>query len=357
MTSGLLSSSILTSSLLSWYDQMGRDLPWRIKGDPHPHPYHVWLSEIMLQQTTVATVKPYFEAFLQRWPTLQAFGQASLDDVLHAWQGLGYYARARNMHKCAHRVVQDHGGEFPRTAEGLRILPGIGPYTAAAIAAIAFEERVTPVDGNVARVLSRLYALEDPLPLSLKSITSLAADLCPEKRSGDFAQALMDLGATVCTPRSPRCLLCPWQSFCQGFQKGIAERLPVKLPRAPKPFRHTIAFVIRHADGSVLLSRRQEKGLLGGMIEAPSTPWREKPYTLEEGLSSAPLKCNWSQTTQEVRHVFTHFHFHALVCYGEALDPLPPLEENAFWVQPADFSKMAFPTVMKKILSSRAEIF
>ena len=345
-----INSDILTASLLRWYDQMGRNLPWRVKGKPHPTPYHVWLSEIMLQQTTVVTVKPYFENFLKKWPTIEDFAGASLDDILHAWQGLGYYARARNMYKCAQQIVASYDGKFPRTSALLSKLPGIGPYTAAAIATIAFEEKITPVDGNVIRVLSRLFAIQDPLPSGMKRIFSLAQTLTPSYRRGDFAQALMDLGATICTPRKPQCFLCPWLKSCQGFQQGIAEALPEKKPKAVKPTRYAVAFVISHADGSILLSRRQEKGLLGGMIAVPTTPWRNEDYPLEEALTSCPLRCMWKEKIKEVTHVFTHFNFRVRVCYGSVLEDSPRLPPDSFWVKPEDFPKMALPTLMKKIL-------
>lgn len=347
-----INPAVLATSLLAWYDRMGRDLPWRVKGEPHPKPYYVWLSEVMLQQTTVATVKSYFTAFIQKWPTIQDFAAASLDEILHAWQGLGYYARARNMHKCARLIVSEHKGEFPATAALLARLPGIGPYTAAAIASIAFEEKITPVDGNVMRVLSRLYALQDPVPASIKRVYSLTQKLTPHQRTGDFAQALMDLGATLCTPRTPKCLLCPWQTSCQGFKQGIAEELPRKSLKTIKPDRYAVAFVISRGDGSVLLARREEKGLLGGMIEAPTTPWREKPWPLDEALAFCPLECEWKENTREVRHVFTHFNFKVVVCYGAVLEPVSLRLPRSFWVKPEDFSKMALPTVMKKILST-----
>lgn len=343
--------AILAASLLTWYDQMGRNLPWRVKGKPHPTPYHVWLSEIMLQQTTVVTVKPYFETFLKKWPTIQDLAAASLDDILHAWQGLGYYARARNMYRCAQMIVASYEGKFPPASALLNHLPGIGSYTAAAIAAIAFEEKITPVDGNVIRVLSRLFAIQEPLPSGMKKIFSLAQTLTPDRRRGDFAQALMDLGATICTPRNPQCLLCPWQKFCQGFQKGIAETFPEKKLKIMKPVRYAVAFVISRADGSILLRRRQEKGLLGGMIEVPTTPWREKDYFLEDALAACPAQCTWKEKIKEVTHVFTHFNLKVRVCYGSIVEPSLPLLTNSFWVKPEDFSKMALPTLMKKILA------
>lgn len=343
----------LATTLLAWYDQFGRNLPWRVKGRSHPNPYYVWLSEIMLQQTTVATVQSYFEKFITLWPHLENFAQAPLDDVLHAWQGLGYYARARNMVKCAQVVVGKYQGKFPETADELEKLPGIGPYTAAAVAAIAFEDSVTPVDGNVIRVMSRLFALQTPLPQSLKEITALTNRLTPPARTGDFAQGLMDLGATICTPRKPSCLICPWQSYCQGFQQGIAETLPRKLPKSAKPTRYAVAFVISNPSGAFLFGRRPETGLLGGMIEIPTTPWRFEPWhDLAEAYALAPFDCSWQDATFQVFHGFTHFNFNITVVRGHLtysmLGASPPTA--AKWVKPQDFAKLALPTVMKKIL-------
>ena len=354
MTQDKTNSALLATTLLAWYDKSGRDLPWRVKGGRHHNPYHVWLSEIMLQQTTVATVKSYFEKFIAKWPNLEDFAAASMDDVLHAWQGLGYYARARNMVKCAQVVVRDHQGKFPETAIELETLPGIGPYTAAAVASIAFEDHVTPVDGNVIRVLSRIFAVQTPLPQSVKEITALAKTLTPETRTGDFAQALMDLGATICTPRKPSCLICPWQKFCQGFQQGIAQDLPRKLPKSIKPTRYAVAFMISNDRGETLFGRRPETGLLGGMMEIPTTPWRSDPWhDLEEAYACAPFDCWWQGDTRKAFHGFTHFNFDITVVRGcvkgSIIDHLPsPLK----WVKTEDFTNLALPTVMKKILKS-----
>ncbi|HYU11045.1 MAG TPA: A/G-specific adenine glycosylase, partial [Stellaceae bacterium] len=260
------------AALLAWYDRHRRDLPWRSPAGTRADPYRVWLSEIMLQQTTVVTVAPYFDRFVARWPDIRALAAASLDEVLHEWQGLGYYARARNLHACARAVVARHGGYFPENPAQLRALPGIGDYTAAAIAAIAFDHGSAAVDGNVERVVARLFAVVEPLPAAKPRLKALATALVPARRAGDFAQAMMDLGATLCTPRRPRCVLCPWREACAARAAGIADNLPARLDKPERPWRYGVVFWLSRGDGAVLLRRRPEKGLLGGMIELPSTP-------------------------------------------------------------------------------------
>ncbi|MFZ3235523.1 MAG: A/G-specific adenine glycosylase, partial [Stellaceae bacterium] len=257
--------------LLVWYDRHRRDLPWRAPPGRLSDPYRVWLSEIMLQQTVVATVRPYFERFVMRWPDVAALAAASLDDILQEWQGLGYYARARNLHACARVVAGRHGSVFPPEPAALRALPGVGGYTAAAIAAIAFDQPVAAVDGNVERVVARLYAVAEPIATARPRLNALAAALVPDRRAGDFAQAMMDLGATICTPQRPRCVLCPWRRACAAAARGVAEDLPARAAKQPRPQRYGVAFWLTRPDGAVLLRRRPEKGLLGGMIEIPST--------------------------------------------------------------------------------------
>ncbi len=295
----------MSEAILAWYDRHRRDLPWRAKPGERADPYAVWLSEIMLQQTTVPTVGPYFRRFLARWPRVQDLAAASLDEVLTEWQGLGYYARARNLHKCAEVVARDHGGRFPDTEEGLLELPGIGAYTAAAIAAIAFDRKATVVDGNVERVMARLNAEATPLPAAKPILRDYAAHFTPGKRAGDYAQAVMDLGATVCTPRQPKCLLCPWSEACAARAEGIAETLPRRAAKAEKPTRRGIAFwLTREGDEGreVLLRRRPEKGLLGGMMEVPSTPWRDAPVAID---GHAPADRRMAQAG---RRGETHLH-------------------------------------------------
>lgn len=296
------------ADLLGWYDQHRRRLPWRALPGEMPDPYRVWLSEIMLQQTTVAAVGPYFERFLARFPTVQALAAAPEPDVMAAWAGLGYYARARNLHACA-REVAARGGVFPRTPDALHGLPGIGPYTANAVAAIAFNHPVVPVDGNVERITARLFAIETPLPDAKRMIAAAAATLnrqpAAQARAADFAQALFDLGATICTGR-PVCALCPWSRQCRGFAAGIAETLPNKAPKLARPVRHGAHFWLLDADNRVLLRRRPPRGLLGGMTELPGTDWGPTPIQPMDAHRLAPMTAAWSSAGR-VRHVFTHF--------------------------------------------------
>jgi A/G-specific adenine glycosylase len=321
--------------LLAWYDRHRRVLPWRAPPGERAEPYRVWLSEIMLQQTTV-----------------EALAAAPLDDVLHAWQGLGYYARARNLHACAQAVVSDHGGAFPASPEILATLPGVGAYTAAAIAAIAFDYPASAVDGNVDRVIARLYALETPLPDVKPAIRALAARLVPARRAGDYAQAMMDLGATVCTPRTPRCVLCPLVDLCAGRRTGLAEELPRRRPRRVRPVRRGLAFLLTRGDGSVLLRRRPPTGLLGGMMEVPSSDWREGEMDRAACLVSAPVAAKWRPLPGFVRHVFTHFELRLEVMAAHA--PTARMADNvadAQWCAVEHLGDMALPSVMKKVLA------
>jgi len=312
-------------------------------------PYIVWLSEIMLQQTTVATVGPYFRKFLSRWPTVETLAAADLNDVLHCWQGLGYYARARNMHRCARIVAQELLGRFPESEDALLALPGIGHYTAAAICAIAFDKHAVVVDGNVERVMARMYRETDPLPDVKRALRDHAEGLTPNYRPGDYAQAVMDLGATICLPRRPKCMICPWTATCRG--RDIAETLPVRRPKAEKPTRRGAIFWIERPDGAVLLRRRPEKGLLGGMIEFPSSEWRQGPLPKDvaRATQSAPLPAiEWFRVRSLVRHTFTHFHLELAVLKGHvAQDTTAP--GNTYWSSIDGFANQAFPTVMKKV--------
>ena len=336
----------LQSTLLQWYDVHGRDLPWRVKGG-QGEPYRVWLSEVMLQQTTVVTVKPYFEAFTDRWPTVQDLAAAGLDDVLQAWAGLGYYARARNLHKCAVVVAHEQGGVFPDTEDELLKLPGIGAYTAAAIAAIAFGRRSAPVDGNIIRVISRLFKLETPLPKLRTEIPRYFAPLVPEQRPGDFVQAIMDVGAGICTPRNPNCKACPWLTICDARKAGFEAGLPIKAPKKVKPTRYGTIFWLENGDGEILLRRRPEKGLLGGMMEFPSTDWREHIWPPADALQEAPLKADWQMQPGAIRHTFTHFHLELAVMRAK----IPTVKgSNGVWSHPDRFPDHALPTLMKKVV-------
>ncbi|MEM9045936.1 MAG: A/G-specific adenine glycosylase [Pseudomonadota bacterium] len=326
-------------TLLAWYDRHHRTLPWRIspadrRAGAVPDPYRVWLSEVMLQQTTVATVVGYFEAFLARWPNVEDLANAPNEDVMAAWAGLGYYSRARNLHACAKEVVARGG--FPKTAEELIDLPGIGPYTAAAIAAIAFDEPAAVMDGNVERVMARLFAVSDPLPNSKESLRAHASRLTPRLRPGDYAQAVMDLGATICTPRRPACVLCCVREACKAHSLGIAETLPRKAPKKVKPIR-TGEVYIAQSSTHVLTVRRPNKGLLGGMLALPSTDWAETAPN-----HTPPFDGTWIPVG-EVRHTFTHFHLKLRVFTSD----LPPCSLDV--VQRED-AESAMPTVFAKAL-------
>jgi A/G-specific adenine glycosylase len=352
--------------LLAWYDRQARRLPWRVPPGAvgadgrrsRADPYRVWLSEVMLQQTTVAAVVPYYQAFLERWPTVDQLAAAPLDAVLTAWAGLGYYARARNLHKCAVVVSGEHGGRFPESEAALRSLPGIGAYTAAAVAAIAFDQVASPVDGNVERVVARLFALTTPLPKAKGELRRVAEGLTPTNRPGDFAQAMMDLGATVCVVRRPRCLACPLASHCAARAAGIAEDLPRRAAKAPRPTRHGVAFWLVDEAGSVLLRRRPEEGLLGGMMELPSTPWREAPWPAEAAHAKAPTKApgadGWTALPGVVRHTFTHFHLELTVWAGRASGRAPK-GAGGRWVPLDGLADEALPSVMRKVVRHALE--
>ncbi len=334
----------LSDALLGWYDTHARVLPWRVppmesRVGVLPDPYHIWLSEVMLQQTTVAAVVKYFHAFTTRWPTVHDLAAAEDAEVMGEWAGLGYYARARNLLKCARMVVADHGGAFPDTRDGLLSLPGIGPYTAAAIAAIAYGHSETVVDGNIERVMARMYDIHTPLPTAKPELTALAANLTPQNRAGDYAQAVMDLGATICTPKSPACGICPWTKACIARTKGIAADLPKRAPKTSKPTRYGIAYIARRGDGAWLLERRPDKGLLGGMLGWPGAEWGEKP------VAQPPLEADWQTLPAEVRHTFTHFHLRLTVQMATVADVVPVTGHFL----PADqFSPDNLPTVMRK---------
>lgn len=337
------SASELSDRLLDWYDRHARVMPWRVPPDEkkagvRPDPYRVWLSEVMLQQTTVAAVRDYFRRFTERWPTVADLAAAEDAAVMGEWAGLGYYARARNLLACARAVVRDHDGVFPATREGLLGLPGIGPYTASAIAAIAYDEAAVVVDGNVERAMARLRLVEEPLPTAKPLLTRLAAELTPAARPGDYAQAVMDLGATVCTPRNPACGICPWMTECRARVAGVQASLPRKVEKAAKPVRQGVLWIARRADGAWLVERRAERGLLGGMLGFPGSDW-------DGGGGDAPLSLDWEEIG-EVRHTFTHFHLILRLRVGvAATDALPSRGE---FVPLAAFRPSDLPTLFRK---------
>jgi A/G-specific adenine glycosylase len=346
----------IARKLLAWYDRERRDLPWRAPPGTLADPYAVWLSEIMLQQTTVKAVIPYYRKFLALWPSVEQLAAADEDAVLAAWAGLGYYSRARNLHACAKAVVADHAGRFPSTERDLLELPGIGPYTAAAIAAIAFGRAVTPVDGNIERVTSRLFEIEAPLPKSKPEITAAARALAPDERAGDFAQAMMDLGATICTPKRPSCLVCPIQAQCRGHKSGDPARLPLKAAKPERPTRYGVAFVALREDGAVLLRRRPDTGLLARMIEVPSTIWDETEPDIAKARRVAPVKAKWNAEIADVVHTFTHFRLELRVLHAvvpnDAQLTIWADGERCRWVNRRDLHGEALPSVMRKVLKN-----
>jgi len=337
--------------LLKWYDRNARVLPWRVSpadraAGIRPDPYRVWLSEVMLQQTTVAAVTGYFHMFTSRWPDVAALAKADDVDVMAAWAGLGYYARARNLLKCARVVHQQHGGVFPRTRAELQALPGIGPYTAAAIVAIAYDLAETVVDGNVERVMARVHAVETPLPAAKPALVALAAGLTPQARAGDYAQAVMDLGATVCTPRKPACGICPLKGGCAANAAGMAAILPRRSAKPAKPIRHGVVFVARRTDGALLLERRPKSGLLGGMLGWPGTEWTDISNE-DPPAETPPLSADWQSLDDGVRHTFTHFHLKLRI--KVALVDMHAAPDAGAFVALKNFRRGDLPTVMRKV--------
>jgi A/G-specific adenine glycosylase len=332
----------LRRRLLDWYDRFARDLPWRVSPEDRragvqPDPYRVWLSEVMLQQTTVPHARPYFLGFTARWPTVADLAAVEDGDLMAAWAGLGYYARARNLLACARAVAGDHRGVFPDTEEGLRTLPGVGAYTAAAVAAIAFDRPANVVDGNVERVISRLFAVEAPMPGAKDQLKALAGELVAEDRPGDWSQALMDLGATVCKPRAPLCDLCPVAFHCRALARGDADSFPRKTPKAARPRRHGVAYVLTRGD-QVALVRRPPKGLLGGMLALPTSDWTHAPLSRGQALDAAPVLADW-RAAGEIEHVFTHFSLTLRVLKAEG-------QMDAIWTSQAELE--ALPSVFLK---------
>jgi A/G-specific adenine glycosylase len=342
-------------ALLAWYDKHARVLLWRVRGPRKQDPYKVWLSEIMLQQTTVKAVAPYYARFLERWPDVAALAAAPLDDVLRAWAGLGYYARARNLHACAKAVCERHDGVFPDDLDELRALPGIGDYTAAAIGAIAYDSPAVPVDGNVERVVARLFVVDEELPAAKPTIKALAASLLPARRAGDFAQAMMDLGATICTPKKPACVLCPWIEACVARKRAEQETFPRKAEKRKGALRRGAVFVALRADGCVLLRTRADKGLLGGMTEVPGSAW-SSDYKITGALTDAPkLRGNvqWTKLSGRVRHVFTHFPLEMTV-FVAAVPRATPAPKEMRWVKLDVAHAEALPNVIRKVLAHAA---
>jgi len=340
-------------SVLDWYDANHRELPWRVNPSDAangmiPQPYHVWLSEVMLQQTTVQSVTPYFHKFLALWPNVMALATAPNDDVMAAWAGLGYYSRARNLHKCAKMVMENFGGQFPSTKAELLTLPGVGDYTASAIASIAFGQSETVIDGNIERVTARLGAIDTPLPLGRKEVAVLAKMNTPKQRAGDYAQALMDIGSSICTPRNPKCLLCPVSDFCLAREKSIQETLPIKAKKAKKPERVGAAFIIqRPSDGAIWLERRPAQGLLGGMAQTPTTSWTSN-VDGDNSVNAAPFRAEWPAGWVDkgsVVHVFTHFRLTMSVYYCA----VETVNGDGWWSN--DLENEALPTLFTKAVT------
>ncbi|MBX4336119.1 A/G-specific adenine glycosylase [Bartonella raoultii] len=339
----------ISSRLLSWYDQKHRHLPWRVTPEEQtkgirPDPYHVWLSEIMLQQTTVEAVKPYFKKFLKLWPDLSSLAKASQDDIMKAWAGLGYYSRARNLKHCAQQLMENYGGQFPQSVKALQTLSGIGDYTAAAIAAIAFNHPVAVVDSNVERVITRLFAIASVLPKAKAEIKEKTLKIIALNRPGDFAQAMMDLGALICTPRQPSCYLCPLQNLCRAAKMQKTESFPVKAPKKERPLKTSIAFVVLNHKRQIYLEKRQGKKLLGGMTQIPNNIGIDD----ENGLQSAPLNANW-QFKGQITHIFTHFSLKLDVYYTDNVHKMN--RKNGWWCDIQHLAEEALPTVMKKAIS------
>lgn len=356
--SGMLPKQV-SHTLLSWYDKHGRDLPWRVRPIEGKQvladPYSVWLSEIMLQQTTVAAVKPYYQNFLRLWPTVADLAAAKDESIMVAWAGLGYYSRARNLLKCARMVMDEFGGTFPDTAVGLQKLPGIGPYTAAAVASIAFRDPAAVVDGNVERVATRLLSIDTPLPAAKDAVRNALQPIIPLDRPGDLAQAFMDLGATLCSPKRPACSLCPLNNHCSAFASGTQEKFPVKLPKKQKPTRIGAAFVLIRDGQSIWLQKRAPTGLLADMTEVPTTSWTAGIDGASD-VNAAPVVAEWKQTGV-VRHTFTHFHLELVVFKSlfnkneNFVATVPMLNAGGRWSDIGSLNEEALPNLMRKVIA------
>ena len=340
----------IADALLAWYDCHRRELPWRAPPGECTDPYKVWLSEIMLQQTTVAAVKPYFEAFLSRWPSVAHLSQASRDEVLRQWAGLGYYSRAHNLHACAKIVAEKFDGNFPGTETALLRLPGVGPYTAAAIAAIAFGQPAAAVDGNIERVVARLFAIKTPLPEAKTSIRAKARQLVPHSRPGDFTQAMMDLGAILCTPKNPSCNICPLGNFCLGHASGDPAALPRRVPPRKRPIRQGAIFFVEREDGTILVRTRPQKGLLGGMTTFPGTAW-ESQFDSDNAQRYAPVEAIYLRLEHKVAHSFTHFAL-TLEIYVAKVSERQRAPVGCRFVPRRELDREALPTVMRKVIEA-----
>ena len=342
------SSKGRTKQLFAWYDVHRRKFPWRAEPNKNPNVYYVWISEIMLQQTRTAAAIPYFNRFIARWPTLEALACASRDEVLHAWSGLGYYARGRNLHACAQTLVKHRGGTFPSSVKDLCSLPGIGPYTASAISAIAFNQPAIVIDANVERIIARLFTVPTPISQAKPQIQKLALKIFPTERPGDFAQGLMDLGAQVCTPKNPVCSDCPWSSGCKASKSGKPDRWPIRSLKAPKKTRFGIVFWVEHPSGEILLQKRPDRGMLGGMTEIVSSEWLMQPISVNQINKYAPIPdVHWSPVGTKVQHTFSHFKLE--LCIYTAKSIIRP--HGTFWCPPEKLALQPLPSLMKKIVA------
>ena len=343
-------------AILAWYDVHKRTLPWRFGGrarDLQRDAYRVWVSEIMLQQTTVETVKSYYERFIERWQTVDALAAATRDEVLLFWQGLGYYRRAHALHEAARKVVAEHKGVFPRDDASLRSLPGIGAYTSAALRAIAFDESVLPLDGNIKRILARLLACDEPVEGSTRTLEAFGQRIAPQQRGGDFAQAMMDLGALVCLPRKPRCSVCPYQQWCRAYKQNRQTDYPYRTPKKKRPHRYAVFFWIENGQGHYWLEKRPETGLLAGLMICPSTPWRNKAWGKTDWHSYGDKKQKWHVLDGQVEHVFTHFTLHVTVACTLACGRVEGRSSQGVWVEHGKEKGYALSTLMRKVIAHK----